>query len=220
MVTLQELNMKYCFFLYLCYTACFVYAQQSSGGGTFPAYKQHNILKVEEYRYTFKESPVNDSLPVRTLEFDKSGRMVREEFTQRRSSPYYTYTYNPEGFLIDIDTTGLFGYGSFVSDRLMDTLFKHKIVEETSFYIDTFKLVASRKTTHIEDSVSYRTDFSYNTLGQLVMERTFLQDKSGKFVCIRSDQREYNTMGLLMRIIHRDEQEDEVNEVEEFKYFK
>lgn len=90
-----------------------VLSQYPTGGRVYPKYQANKILRVEEYNSNYLKS-TNLSLD-KVLYFNNKGQMVKECF-ERRYNACYTYEYNKEGFLINIDTLGMFGFGTGISE--------------------------------------------------------------------------------------------------------
>lgn len=189
-------------------------AQPSSGGGTFPVYKALGIIKIEEYRYNYKGPSPCDSTPFNVKYFNNKGQMIKE-IVHGRHNPYYTYEYNNEGFLVNIDTNGLIGIGHFIPISLKDTAFEQLLIKETWFMIDTMRRL---KQTIQFDSISIKTDFTYDDFGKILSEITSYKQWDDRYYASISKLYVYNEMGLLHQIIRKEE--DQLINIREFHYSK
>lgn len=211
--------MKTIFSILFVAVSILVKAQESSGGGTFPNYKKLGIVKIEEYYYNIEQTNAKDSVPKRTLFFDNLGQMIKEQFNQNFTNPFYSYHYNNEGFLTDIDTNGMFGYGFSSSLPLPDTIYSLYSIEETWFSIDTItRIKTSVKHSH-NDSLYIKKEYLYDSLGQVIKEIISLKKENDPYKVSESVSYEFNDLNLLTKIVWKNEENNQIIAIEEHRYF-
>jgi hypothetical protein len=149
-------------------------------GGYFPEIHNCNVRSAKSYSITYDNSTAVDTFNNGTTFFNKQGFIEREEYKGLFGAKSYKYHYNDLGFLIQIDTNGLFGYGQGSNP---DTV----LTEHTKEYIrycteerllrDIFVI----KT----DTIQFHTLYSYNSSGK-VSKKTHLSGRNESTLAITS----------------------------------
>ena len=146
--------------------SCFLsFAQQGVNGGYFPKIHNCKVSSAKSYIVNYNDSIAIDTIFNGTTFYNKQGFLVKEEFKGRYGVKSYKYHYNDLGFLIQIDTNGLFGYGHGSNP---DTV----LTEHTKEYItygDEERLIRDIFVIKT-DTVEFHTMYFYNSLGKVSKE--------------------------------------------------
>lgn len=211
-------SMKYLIIVVFLFISKSFYAQRSCGGGVSLKYKELGIRKVEEYKFYSNHSHSNDSIPRRTLYYNHLGQITKEQFNDQFSKPFYTFKYNEEGFLVDIDTNGRIGIGIGAAEPITDTIFSQIKSQEWWFNIDTIQRLQT-SVSYVNDSVGFKKEYQYNSYGQITSEYQFSIQMEGGFKLVESIIYEYNEQHLLIKCVRKNEETKEVISVEEYLYY-
>ncbi len=128
-----------------------------------------NVKSVESFILKYDDGKVIDSIFIEIKHFNESGFLMKKELPWRKeANRIIKYNYDEEGYLIRIDSLGLFNRGGF---SYRDTMIYEKS--------EIFMMVAGQKkmlekTSKIKgDTIEFQTKYRYNDSGQLIEEVHF-----------------------------------------------
>ncbi|TXI84169.1 MAG: hypothetical protein E6Q38_02320 [Crocinitomicaceae bacterium] len=193
------------------------FGQEASKTGVYEQYANLSIKKVTEYKYNYTGSLVCDSSPQKIQYFNEKGQLIKECFLGRgRLNSYYTFKYNKEGFLVDIDTMGMFSYGTSTG-TYPTTGVEITNVKETWKVEDASRRLIESISSSSKDSTELKKTLEYDQQGHISLEQYFTKSGIGNYVKENSIQYFYNNMGLIEKIIWKNK-EDEIEFINEYKY--
>lgn len=193
------------------------FGQEASKSGIYEHFAKNKIKKVTEFKYNYHGLIACDSTPFKVQDFNEKGQLIKESFQGRgKLFAHYTFEYNNEGFLIDMDTMGMFSYSS-TSSYTADTIYKTLITAETSMSFDTTSRLIEVISLSENDSLGYKKTIEYNQIGEISIEQFYTKNENLDFVKSISIQYLYNSMGLIEKIIWTNEQ-NVVDQITEYKY--
>jgi hypothetical protein len=179
-----------------------------------PRYARFGVEMVTEFYYSYRGFQPCDSTALNVQLYNKKGQLTKERFPRSRMNNYYTYEYNEEGFLIDIDSIGFFGYGS-ASGRFEDTSYEE--IQECWIRFDTTRRLVQSVRYYSDLDAQVTTDYEYDdSTGRLCRSASFEECKA-KIEFIGSSNYEYDSNGFLLKKIFRDEEET-ITAIHEFVY--
>jgi len=191
--------------------------QKSSGGGIFEQYADLRITKVIEFHYSYSGFVPCDSTPLKIQSFNSKGQMIKESFRgSGKTYPYYLFDYNDEGFLVNIDTLGIFGYGHG-SSLYKDTTYEQIRINETWISFDTTRRLVETTYSRNNDSTIIKKSIDYNNSGKILTEHFYTKDGTFNFVLTNSIHYLYNPIGLIEKIVWKDENNN-AYEITEYHY--
>ena len=191
--------------------------QETSKSGSYEHYTKNKIKKVTEYHYSYQGYIDCDSTPFKVKYFNEKGQLIKESFQGRgKLFAHYTFEYNNEGFLIDMDTMGMFFYSS-TSSYTSDTIYKTWIKAETWISFDTTSRLNEVISLSENDSLGYKKTIEYNQIGEISIEQFYTKNENLDFVKSDSIQYFYNAMGLIEKIIWTNEH-NVVDQITKYKY--
>lgn len=193
------------------------FGQEASQGGVYSKYAMNKVKNVTEYIYLYTGKSKCDSTPFKIQSFNIKGQLIKESFRgigKRRS--YYTFEYNSEGFLIDIDTNGLI-INTVGSSNILDTIIESKkITEKWMLYENESRLIESITTLN-NDSITVKKTINYNQRGDITLEQFYEKCGAMNYEKSSSVHYFYNANGLLEKIISKNEN-NEVDYVNTYIY--
>lgn len=193
------------------------FGQQASKTGVYEQFANRSIIKVTEYKYNYAGLLACDSSSKKIQYFNEKGQLIKESFLGRgRLNAYYIFEYNIEGFLVDIDTIGMFTYGTTIS-TFRDTGFVNANVQETWKIKDTSRRLIESISFSSYDSIEHKKTMEYDQNGNISLEQHYTKSGNGNYVQENSIQYFYNNMGLIEKIIWKN-REDEIEYISEYKY--
>lgn len=203
------------FCLITCYLLSF--GQVASQSGIYGKYAMNKVKKVTEYIYLYTSKSKCDSTPFKIQSFNIQGQLIQESYRgigKRRS--YYTFEYNSEGFLIDIDTNGMLIYSDGSSD-ISDTIIETKTISEKWMLFKNESRLIETITKTNDDSVSIKKTIEYNQRGDITIEQFYEKNDTMDYKKISSVQYFYNINGLLEKIISTNENK-QIDCIYEYNY--
>ncbi len=193
------------------------YGQEAYKTGVYEQYANLSIKKVTEYKYNYTGLLVCDSSPQKIQYFNEKGQLVKESFLGRgKLYSHYTFEYNKEGFLVDIDTIGMFSYVTS-SGTYPTTGIEITNVKETWKVEDTSRRLIESISSSSNNSTERKKTLEYDQHGNITLEQYFTKSGIGNYVKENSIQYFYNNMGLIEKIIWKNK-EDEIEFIREYKY--
>lgn len=157
--------MRLLLFNFLLISCFYSFAQQGLNGGYFPEIQGCKVSSANSYRVNYKDGIAIDTFSNGTTFYSKRGFLVKEEFKGTYGVKSYKYHYDDLGFLIQIDTNGLFGYGHGLNpDTVLTAHTKEYITygDEERLTRDVFVI----KT----DTIEFHTLYFYNSFGKVSKE--------------------------------------------------
>jgi len=193
------------------------FGQEASKTGVYEQYANLSIKKVTEYMYNYTGLPVCDSSPQKIQYFNDKGQLIKESFLGRgKLNSHYTFEYNKEGFLVDIDTMGMFTYVTSTG-TYPTTVIEITNVKETWKVEDTSRRLIESIRSSSNNSTELKKTLEYDQHGNITLEQYFTKSGIGNYVKENSIQYFYNTMGLIEKIVWKNK-EDEIEFIREYKY--
>lgn len=195
--------MKILFFTVLSINAWICFGQQREVTNHDSAFERCNIKSVKYVIVKYDQGNIKDSIFNYQKYYNESGLLTKIEFPSRYGfNCRIEYTYNELGYLVDTDSSGLFGWGTA---NFGDSL----IYEECIVYrnIGGEKKVIE-KTSNIQgDSIASRTAYEYFDSGDLLKEKHFSTINNEKWTLKYCVIYRYLKCGILDKKVHMDSEE-------------
>lgn len=172
------------------------YAQSPTLDGDYSKYVEQQIFKIEEFTYNNNLKYTLDTSLSHVLYINEKGQLTKETFYRGKWGSDYKYEYNDEGFLVDIDTNGMFVYGYSSSIAIIDTTYNYSEITETWMDIDTFHLLKMKIEYFPKDSLAVKSTFEYDSVGRILEKQYFSKNSNEEFQFFGCDYYEYNNLGL------------------------
>ena len=191
----------------------FSFGQRASENKLNLKYAVYGVEKVTEYYYSYGGYAKCDSTPRLIQFYNQKGQLINERFPRTRYKNEYFFTYNDEGFLINIDSFGLFGFGSGFG-RFVDTSYQD--IQERWICFDTTRRLVETIRTSSENDFEDSQKFAYDDFGYLC-SISYFHSEGGINELVSWTYKDYDSNGFLLKTTNY-EANGKISSIHEFGY--
>lgn len=178
-------------------------------------YTKNKVKEVRIYNMNFVYPNRCDSIPDEIKEYNSLGYLKRK-LIGRGLKTRFNYYYNDEKFLINIDTSGMWGWGYATCDSLCNTTNETCLTIIESGYVGNC-FVKFEEITFCEiDKTQHKTIYQYDSFCRLIGTFYYIIE-NGKERFDGSSITEYNSYGLIAKEYQMNEKY-EINYVTDYEY--